>query len=261
MHFSSTQAFCLIALLLWPAAIFGRPNSYQITPDKVTMLVGESRAFRMVDETGQAQLKVTWTLSNVDAFDSLQGDELHISARHAGEYRLTARTDFAVAEATVKVVDGSTLPAGTVKWASGRKEGCQTVKILQAVLRPNGPAYFEQTRCQDGEYLAGYTADGVQLWRRKISENGLTNESTSSGNRYEDMGQHLDTKLASFCDSVAAGASQKEIRDLLLQRNLTYHEQPNAGRVWLVEEPSTQCNLSFDEKLILVKKKKVFVVE
>jgi hypothetical protein len=31
--------------------------------------------------------------------------------------------------------------------------------------------------------------------------------------------------------------------------------------VWLVEQSNAQCRLQFDDKLVLAKKKKVFVVE
>ncbi|MGC1492272.1 MAG: hypothetical protein WA798_12955, partial [Candidatus Acidiferrum sp.] len=90
-------------LLLAGGTAFGaNPNTYQITPDQTTMVIGESRSFRMVDENGQAQHQVRWTLSDVDAFQETEGDELHLYARRAGEFRLTARTDFATAEGTVK---------------------------------------------------------------------------------------------------------------------------------------------------------------
>jgi len=259
---SPARILCLNALLLWAGPLFGQmPNSYQITPDKTTMLVGETRRFRMVDQNGQAQHKVTWTISDASAFQSVEGDELQLYAKQSGEFRLSARTDFATAEGTVKVAEGSALPAGTVKWASGAKNGCKTTRIIPAVQVPNGPAMFQQSICEDGEYVAAYTADGVQLWRRKISNNGAPVEPGSGGNSYESPGKPMEAHATSVCDSVAVGTEQEKIRDLLGQRNLTFHEQPGRGRVWLVEESGTQCKLTFDEKLVLVKKQKVFVVE
>jgi hypothetical protein len=54
---------------------------------------------------------------------------------------------------------------------------------------------------------------------------------------------------------------QLKIRELLTQHNLSFREETTGGRVWLVEESSTQCRMWFDEKTILVKKRKVFVAD
>lgn len=263
LEIARATILCLGASLVWAGTSFGRvPNSYQITPDKATMLVGEVRRFRMVDQNGQAQLKVTWTISDASAFQSIEGDELQLYAKQAGEFRLTARTDFATAEGTIKVAEGSSLAPGTIKWASGSKKGCTTTKIIPAVQVPNGPAMFQQTMCEDGEYIAAYTSDGVQLWRRKLSDHGAPiGPGGSGGNSYESPGKPMEAHATSICDSVSAGAEQQKIRNLLVQHNLTFHEQPADAHVWLVEESGTQCKLTFDEKLVLVKKQKVFVVE
>jgi hypothetical protein len=252
---------CLPAVLFCaPISFAHRPDSYQITPDKTTMLIGESRAFRMVDQNGRAQQKVTWTISNVDAFQSIEGDELHLMARQAGEFRIIARTDFATAEATVTVLEGSNLPSGTVKWHSGAMEGCKTTKIIPARPTPSGPYVFQQSVCGDGEYVAAYTADGVQLWRRKLTDKGAPPD-LPGGNNYEVFGNRLDPHTASVCDSVTAGTEEQRIRELLTQRSLTLREETGGGKVWVVDETNTECKLWFDEKSVLVKKKKVFVAQ
>jgi hypothetical protein len=249
---------CLGVLLLAGGTAFGAsPNTYQITPDKTTMAIGESRSFRMVDENGQAQHKVRWTLSDVDAFQETEGDELHLYSRRTGEFRLTARTDFATAEASVKVVEAKDMTQGTMRWQSGKKEGCTTIKILPA--RPNGSGIYayQQSQCEDGVYLAAYASDGVQLWRRKISDS----PSQTGSNDYEVEGQHLEARPTSICDTVQVGTEQEKIRAMLTEQHLSFREQPGAEHVWLVEQSSAQCRLQFDDKLMLVKKKKVFVVE
>lgn len=249
---------CLGVLLLAGGTAFGAsPNTYHITPDKTTMAIGESRSFRMVDENGQAQYKVRWTLSDVDAFQETEGDELHLYARRAGEFRLTARTDFATAEASVKVVEAKDMTQGTMRWQSGKKEGCTTTKILPA--RPNGSGVYayRQSQCEDGVYLAAYSSDGVQLWRRKISDS----PSQTGSNDYEVEGQHLEARPASICDAVQVGTEQEKVRAMLTEQHLSFREQPGAEHVWLVEQSNAQCRLQFDHKLMLVKKKKVFVVE
>lgn len=246
-----------VLLLMGGMAFGASPNSYQITPDKTTMAIGESRSFRMVDENGQAQHKVKWKLSNVDDTQETEGDELHFYARHVGEFRLTARTDYATAEASVKVVDPKDMTQGTMRWQSGKKEGCTTTKILPARPNPSGVYAYQQSQCEDGVYLAAFTSDGVQLWRRKISDS----PSQTGSNDYEVEGQHLEARPASICDAVQVGTEQEKIRSMLTEQHVSFREQPGAERVWLVEQSNAQCRLQFDDKLMLVKKKKVFVVE
>ena len=254
-----SQAILTIAMLLIASgAVFGaKPNTYQITPDKTTMAIGESRSFRMVDDNGQAQHRVRWTLSDASAFEETEGDELYLYARRTGEFRLTARTDFATAEASVKVVEAKDMTPGTTRWRSGKKEGCTGIRLVPARPNPNGVDLYEQSQCEDGVYVAAYTSDGVQLWRRKIS----SSPSQTGSNDYEVLGQHLETRAASICDTVQIGTEQEKIRAMLTERHLSFREQPGAERVWLVEQPNAQCRLQFDDKLILVKRKKVFVVE
>ena len=81
------------------------------------------------------------------------------------------------------------------------------------------------------------------------------------GNSYEVLGNRLDTTSKSVCDSVTPGTEQQKIRDLLADRNLSFHEEGTGSRVWLVEESNAQCKLWFDEKLLLEKKRKVFVTD
>ncbi len=234
-------------------------DSYLITPDKATLVIGESRPFRMVDQNGRAQHQVTWAISDSDAFQSSEGDELYLTATRAGEFRITARTDYATAEATVKVMDGPLLPAGTVKWSSRKMDGCRTTKISPAVPRPNGPDIFEQSQCEDGVYVAAYTSDGVQLWRRKLSDSG---KSAISGNaEFPVVGHPLNVHATSVCDSVYVGTDQQKIRDLLTQRKLSFRKGSSGDREWTVEESGTQCRLWFNDQSVLAKKRKTLLDE
>jgi hypothetical protein len=244
----------LLAAGMAPAA---SANSYQVTPYKATMTIGESRSFRMIDETGQAQHNVRWTLSGREDSREIEGDEFYMYASRKGEYRLTARTEFALAEASIAVVEAKDVTPGTMRWQSGKAEGCGTTKLLAA--RPNtaGVWVYQQSQCEDGVYIAAYTRDGVQLWRRKISDS----PSQTGNNDYESEGQHVETRAASVCDTVQVGTEQEKIRALLAEQHLSYREQPGAEHVWLIEQSSAQCRLQFDDKLVLVKKKKVFVAD
>jgi hypothetical protein len=244
-------------LLARGSALGASPNTYQITPDKTTMAVGESRSFRMVDENGEAQHNVRWTLSGSEASQETEGDEFHVYASRVGEFRLMARTDFATAEASIEVVEAKDITPGTMRWQSGKKDGCTTIKILPARPNASDVYVYQQSQCEDGVYVAAYTSDGVQLWRRKLSDS----PSQTGSNDYEVEGQHLEARPASICDAVQPGMEQEKIRAMLTEQHLSFREQPGTKHTWLVEQSSTQCRLQFDDKLTLVKKKKVFVAD
>jgi len=252
-----TVTRCLLLCLFASAPLLSQ-DSYRITPNFVTLRIGEQRNFRMVDQRGRVQQNVTWTISDAGAFSSTQGDEVSLVPRQAGHFRLTARTDFAVAEGEVNVVEGYSLEPGTVQWASGAIPGCANVKIIPAARVAGGPDFYQQTRCGDGEYITAYRSDGVQLWRTKISNNGLDPTLSSAGTSYPVLGNRLDTRVSSICDSVSIGMEQSKIREMLGQGNPPATER-DASRSWIVDEPGSQCLLWFDSKLALEKKRKVYV--
>lgn len=246
--------------------LLGQSSSFVlITPDTVNMLMGESRTFRLVDRNGNMQRNVSWTISDNQALQADDGDELVITAKRAGDFRIAARAEGRSAEATVKVLEGTTLPTGTGKWSAGTIEGCKSTQVVPAVPSANGPDVFQQTMCEDGPYVSAYSADGIMLWRHKI---GASDPPVAVGaplvaeNRARSAGTgQLNLRSKSICDAVAVGADQQKIRDLLSQRNLAFRQDTLSDRAWIVEEPTTQCELWFDDKSVLTKKRKMFVSE
>jgi hypothetical protein len=262
-QFYLSRSIWLAALLLWAIALPGQGTQFvKITPEKVTLLIGESKTFRLVDQNGQRQNNVSWNISDPDAFQAAEGDELTITAKRAGDFTVSAHNPDGSAEATIKVLEGSILPQGTAKWSGASVEGCKTTKVIPAVPSANGPDIFEQSKCEDGEYLAAYTSEGIQLWRRKLGgagpppaaefrKNGAAASPPNTG--------RLDLRSPSICDLVVIGTDQQKIREVLNQRNLSFSEGTRDERAWIVDESSTQCKLWFDEKSVLTKKRKMFV--
>ncbi len=159
-----------LAALLLPNVVLARRSSFVlITPDKVNMLVGESRPFRLVDQNGQMQTNVSWIISDGGAFQVDEGDELFITARRVGDFRIVARSAGGSAEAAVKVVAGTTLPTGTAKWSAGTIDGCKSTQVVPAVPSASGVDVFQYSECQDGSYVSAYTADGILLGRHNTS--------------------------------------------------------------------------------------------
>lgn len=245
--------------LLSPLALFAQSGSLIITPGKTTMLVGESRTFRLVDQDGHMQRDVTWSVSDDGAFDVGKGDELELTAKSAGDFRLEGRSSNGSADATITVMQGASLPVGTVKWSAGKIDGCKTTKIIPAVPSANGPDIYEQSQCKDGQYTSAYTVDGVLLWRRKM--NGLGASSDTPAVDDGNATRHLDPRSKSICDSISVGADQEKIRDLLDQRKITFTEGLPDHHEWVVDELNAQCRLWFDDKNVLTKKRKILTSE
>jgi hypothetical protein len=255
------RAMRLAMLVLWAIALPAQsPAFFAITPDKVIMVIGDSRTFRMVDQNGHRPAHVTWTISDPDAFQVEEGDDLVITSKRAGDFRVTGQSTDGSAEASVSVQEGTTLPAGTAMWTSGTTAGCKSVKLTQAMPSANGPDMYEQSHCDDGDYITAYTADGLQMWRRKLG--GDPGAPSAAGiAKNADAPARLNPRSASICDLVVMGTEQQKIRDLLRQHNLTFSEGSPAERVWTVDESGTQCKLWFDDKAILSKKRKIFTTQ
>jgi len=267
--FPLTRRGVLVALC-WASALWGQSVPFvTITPSAATMLVGESRPFRLVDQNGRPQRNVSWTISNPPGLQADEGDELVVTARQPGEFRISARSANGAAEATVKVLEGTSLPQGAAKWSSPDLEGCKTTEIKPAVPSASGIDVYVLTQCGDGQYLEAYTADGIQVSRNKISggsgpapvPKSLPVSPAASSSTNQAVANRLSLNSNSICDLLLVGTDQRKVRELLEQRKLSIREDSPQGRVWLVEESDTQCKLWFDDKLVLAKKRKIFVSE
>jgi hypothetical protein len=117
--------------------------------------------------------------------------------------------------------------------------------------------------CSDGEYLAAYTSEGIQLWRRKIGgdNSAVANVEKNDNSRGRPETGRLDLHSGSVCDLVEVGAGQQKIRDLLSRRNLSFTEGASGERAWIVEQSGSQCKLWFDSNSALTKKRKTFLNE
>lgn len=251
-----------VFVFVWTFPAFGqRPSYVVISPAKVTLVVGETRSFRLVNQDGQMQRYVSWNVSDTDALQETEGDEVTITAKRPGDYHLSARAKSGAAEASITVVAGA-LATGDVIWSEGKIPDCKATKIIQAVPTANGPALYEQSNCEDGQYVAAYTADGIQMWRRKVSDmfaKGASKNKNSSS--LELPAIRLDVHSTSICDSIPTGSEQQKVRELVSQRGLSISEARGDQTMWTIDESNTQCVLWFDDKLAVSKKRKAFVAQ
>jgi hypothetical protein len=258
--FLNPRVLGLALLPLWAVTLRAQSSSFVvITPQSATLLMGESRSFRLVDQNGQFQRNVTWTISDPDALQATPGDELTITAKHPGDFHIDAQSRSGSAEASVKVMEGQ-LPVGTKIWTTPTAPGCKTIQLVQAMPSANGPDMYQTSHCEDGDYVTALTSDGRQLWRRRVGGSPAPTGAVIENNENAAPAQ-LNPRSPSICNSLSTGTGQQAIRDLLHQRHLSFNEGPAGEREWIVDESNSQCELWFDEKLILVKKRKIFVAE
>jgi hypothetical protein len=236
-------------------------NFVSISPEKVTMLVGETRSFRLVDQNGRMQTDVSWSVSDSAALDVQQGVEVTITAKQAGDFHLDAMGSNGSATATVTVKEGDSLPVGTVKWSAGKIEGCKSTKIIPAVPSANGPDIYEMSQCEDGQYVAAYKEDGILMWRRKMNNSGqpfVPDVAAPNAGPGASSAARLNVRSGSVCDAVSVGTEQDKIRKILDDRHAAFSANSKGDNSWTIEESNTECTLWFDDKLVLTKKRKTF---
>jgi hypothetical protein len=253
------RSLILLLLTLFSMSLLAQSGSsaISITPATSTMQIGDARQFRVVDSQGRVQDNVHWTISDSNAFTSTEkGDELDLTAKTAGTYRISARAGDRAALASIKVVEKT--PPGTAL-SSQSPHGCKVVRIIQAPPSYSGPYMYEQTLCDDGMYIAAYTESGVQLWQRKIASTPGGDSSPADENL--PPGIRLETKSTSVCDALTTGTAQEKVKELLKSRNLSYMQDPRQRQIWLVEEADTECKLWFDSKSVLTRKQKTLIAQ
>lgn len=258
--------WCVWGFLL-PVLSFGQdPHSLRVTPSKATMLIGQSQQFRVIDENGRMQRHVSWSISDRSMVESEMGDELTVRVKQAGSFRIDATTGGNSAHAEVKVVEGNSLPQGAARWSIDEPEGCKTGQITPAVPSSSGIDIYVQSTCPDGEYLSAVTAEGIQVWRRKISGDSGQTMPTPGARTPQAVAPSYPAKrrnlqAASVCDLIEIGTGREKVRDLLKSNNLPLTNESSNGLVWIVEQPGVECKLWFDEKSAVTKKRKTLTAE
>ncbi len=227
-----------------------------ITPAKVTMLVGETHEFKAVDAEGHSLRNISWSISDPAIAQLTSGDEAQLTATHPGRLTVTANTSEGRADALVEVLEGSTMPTGTIKWSGGDFPGCHTTKLIPAVPSPSGVDIFEQSECPDGGYVSAFTADGILVWRRKISSN--LQPAAAASPAAEVRPESFDPGVASICDAVSVGMKREAVSEVLKARNL---QASGPQGSWVIEEDGSDCHLWFDAKSQVLKKRKTLTTE
>lgn len=158
------------------------PSSLQITPSSVTMIVGETRQFTVIDNNGHPRSDATWSLSDEGLATITSDNSPMLTAIAPGNLTLTASVQGVTAQAQISILEvGTVLDPGTPYWSVSSTPGFIPTQIAQAVPTEEGPDLYSVETSSDGKttLLHALTADGRQLWQSQLP--ALTNKSVPDG--------------------------------------------------------------------------------
>lgn len=259
------------------------PPALSVSPNKATMLVGETRTFRAVGKDGRIRHNMHWGISpEYAATITVSGDEVTVQAREASpSVLLTASGEGDSADASIEVRPAGDMPAGTTLWSVSPTPGCKATNITQAVPSATGPDLYVQETCPDGTIIRALTSDGRELWRRRMGAsgppsnaaapiasgpligffpNGPTSKAESKAG--QPAGEHINPHASSVCDAISLGMSKDDAIKLITDRGSSLDPRQRANDTWTIEEQGFLCTISFDAKTgNVVKKKKTIVTQ
>jgi hypothetical protein len=235
-----------------------------VSPDKATILLGETRTFRAVGKDGRMRHNVHWSISPEYAAKlTTNGDEAVVQAeQEVSSVVLTAYAEGDSAEAAIDIRSGA-LPAGTTLWSVGHMPGCKEKQMSQAVPSANGPDLYVEEECPQSTFVRALTSDGREMWRKQISGAGadLTVHPVPKAEA-EPPPHPIDLHSNSVCDGISPGMTKNEVAKLVNGRKLQLGQKELQGDNWSLEEHGSRCTISFDGKTgTVVKKRKIIVTD
>jgi hypothetical protein len=135
----------------------GGATPVTLTPNVISMLVGNTRSIQSLNPQSQPIAGLTWTSSDTTVVTLSSDDPPILSALAPGNVTISAGG----ASADVTVYPGSSFPTGTVIW-SAPGDGSGVTNIMPAVPSPTGVADVFASQ-GDGSVQA-LTSDGVMAW-------------------------------------------------------------------------------------------------
>ncbi len=232
-----------------------------VVPTKATMLVGETRTFRAVGKDGRLRHSVRWGVSPEHAAKlTVAGDEATIQAvEPSPTVVLSAYAEGDSSEASIEIRSGRSLATGTVMWSVSALPGCKSTKMSQAVPSANGPDIYDEESCPDGAYVRALTADGRELWRRKLGGSLAPMSPGPKGKEETQPAEHINLSARSVCDDISPGMTKDSVSKLVQDRNLPLGEKERESNSWVFEEHNLRCTIWFGEAGTVVKNKKIIV--
>jgi hypothetical protein len=175
---------------------------------------------------------------------------------------LSAHAGAASAEASIEIRSGSALAAGTALWSVTNLPGCKSGKITQAVPTANGPDLYVEEACPDGTYVRAMTADGREIWRRRLGDHAtIPSRPNPAAKEKTPPAERLNLSARSLCDDVSSGMTKDAVSKLVGDRNLRLEEKERESGSWVVEEQGFRCKIEFSETGTVTKKTKIIITD
>jgi|SRR6202522_2392893 hypothetical protein len=259
VHRLALLTFTMVAGL----AFAQEPPALLVVPSKATMLVGDTHTFRAVGKDGRIQHNVQWSISPDGAASLIiNGDEATVKAvEQSSTVVLTANAGGDSSEAIIEIRAGATLPTGTAIWAVDHLPGCKSVKMTQAVPSANGPDLYDEESCPQGTFIRAMTADGRELWRRRLGDPAGILPPRLKAAEQAEPGEHLNLSGSSLCDAVSSGMTKDAVSKLARSGNLRVSEKEQQSDSWELEGQGFRCDIFFDKAGAVMKKKKTIVTD
>jgi len=144
-------------------------------------------------------------------------------------------------------------------WSVSPLPGCKSMKMTQAVPSATGPDIYDEESCPDGTYVRALTADGRELWRRRLG-GALAPMAADLGRKEESQpAEHISLSTGSVCDEISSGMTKDDVSKLAQNRSLRLGEKERESNSWMFEEHNVRCTIWFGEAGTVVKNKKIFI--
>jgi hypothetical protein len=103
-----------------------------VTPTTVTLLIDDTASLSAIDSSGRPVQAARWSISAPVAELRTEDGKVLLQGSHPGRAILTATEGNFSAAATVTIVAGTRLPAGTLRWSVEPTPGFETLLVQQA---------------------------------------------------------------------------------------------------------------------------------
>jgi hypothetical protein len=171
---ANTEHEIVLTRELLEPVLSSRPPYLVVTPSEIRMTTWEIEDFelKLIGDLGRSANDPEWFVSNPEVLDISDGNPAKLKPRSVGETTVTAVWRGMSANATVRVLPGTKLPLGSLRWLVSPTPGYWTKSFRQA--QPTGddtPDFysFEQND-SGGTILRAFKMNGTQRWMLRMSD-------------------------------------------------------------------------------------------
>jgi len=144
------------------------PNSLQITPAHVNLVVGDTHQFSVVDELGHPRTDAAWTVSDPAVATITSESKPVLTAITVGQLTLTATVQGASAQIQLTILN-TVLAPGTANWNVPNVGGAASPLSVAVPAGDGNPGLYYSSGQPGGSGISlvnALTSDGQLLWQR-----------------------------------------------------------------------------------------------